>query len=136
MHTCDDIVMVVSLYQQTNLESKFTSDRAKVQVALRESRPMVIKLLCGWPPSQSALTSLTPLLICIHIMAQRLMKRTGKATKRKVRREDSWRQLIAKACAPNCRSTLIRSHHHPITCIYIITGQVQQPMLTLTKQLS
>ena len=106
VHTCDDIVMVVSLYQQTNLESKFTSDRAKVQVALRESRPMVIKLLCGWPPSQSVLSSLTHLMICIHLMAQRRMKRTGEVTKRKGRREDSWRPLIAKARAPNCRSTL------------------------------
>ena len=119
MHTCDDIVMVVSLYQQTNLESKFTSDRAKVQVALWESRPMVIKLLCGWPPSQSVLSSLTPLMICIHLTAQRLVKRTGKVTKRKGRREDSWRPLIAKARAPNCRSTLIRSHHHPIMQLYL-----------------
>ena len=97
---------------------------------------MVIKLLCGWPPPQSVLSSLTPLMICIHLMAHRRTKRTGKVTKRKGRREDSWTQLIAKACARNCRSTLIRSYHHPITCIYIITGQVQQPMLTLTKQLS
>ena len=105
---CADIVMVVSLYQQTNLESKFTSDRAKVQVALSESRPMVIKLLCGWPPSQSVLRSLIPLMICIHLMAQRRMNR-------KPHKEEGTKRRQLEAADRQSMRTELQKYSHPLT---------------------
>ena len=124
MHTCDDIVMVVSLYQQTNLESKFTSDRAKVQVALRESRPMVIKLLCRWPPSQSVLSSLTP----VDDMYATNGTETHEANRKSHKEEGTKRRQLEAADRQRMRTEL-QKYYHPLTSpsdhLYnISTGQV------------
>ena len=110
MHTYADIVMVVSLYQQTNLESKFTSDRAKVQVALRESRPMVIKFMCGWPPSQSVLSSLTPLMI----MYPSNGTETHEASRKSHKEEGEKRRQLEAADRQSMRIEL-QKYSHPLT---------------------
>ena len=46
-----------------------------------------------------------------------------KNKKGKGRREGSWKYMIAIGCTPNCWSTLINSHHHPMM-YNTITGQV------------
>ena len=82
----------------------------------RASHPMLIKLLCRLPSSQFALSPLIPLIKCIHLLTRRHGP-NEKHTKGKGQREGSWKYMIALGCAPNCRSTLIHSHRHPITCI-------------------
>ena len=91
---------------------------------------MLIKLLCRLPSSWFALSPLIPLIIIIIIQLYYMYPSSDKETrterknkKGKGRREDSWKHLIAIGCVPNCRSTLIHSHHHPMM-YNTITDQV------------
>ena len=72
-----------------------------------------------------------------HLLTRR-HESNGKNHNGKVRRECSWKHLIAIACASKYRSTLIPSHHHPITYTIItpLLVRLQQLILTSTKQLS
>ena len=82
---------------------------------------MLIKMLCRLPSSKFALSPLIPLIIIIIIQLDYMYPSSDKETrterknkKGKGRREGSWKHMIAIGCAPNCRSTLIHSHHHPM----------------------